>query len=382
VRGGRFPRLAVVSHSAVEESYRRKWELVAQSGWEVLLLVPPAWPEAGRMIRARPVSRGRLTVETVDGLWAGHVARWLPFQLFRRLSEFRPGLIHAEEEFFSLSCWAASRSARSLGVPFTFFTWENIRRRYRLLQEMMVPRLLSRASGALVGNRDGVRVLRNRGFRGPVAIVPQYGVDPREFRPRPRVACRRAMGWPVSGKVVGFVGRFVPEKGIGTLVFAVARLGPGVRLVLAGSGPMEAELRRMAVKLLPGRTIFQRPLPRSRMPILLGALDALVLPSRTTAVWKEQFGRVLAEAMACGRLVIGSSSGEIPAVISDPRLVFREGDGAGLAGKLDAMVMRGGARRLTARLRARALARYSEASVSSRTHLFLKSVVDSTHPRL
>jgi glycosyltransferase involved in cell wall biosynthesis len=59
--------------------------------------------------------------------------------------------------------------------------------------------------------------------------------------------------------------------------------------------------------------------------------DALVLPSRTTANWKEQFGRVLIEAMSCGVPVIGSSSGEIPHVIGDGGLVFAEGDSQALA---------------------------------------------------
>ena len=46
---------------------------------------------------------------------------------------------------------------------------------------------------------------------------------------------------------------------------------------------------------------------------------------------KEQFGRVLVEAMACEVPVIGSSSGEIPTVVGDAGLVFPEGDAAGLA---------------------------------------------------
>ena len=379
---GRLPRLAVISHSAVEESYRRKWELVARAGWEVLLLVPPAWPEAARMITARPYSRGRLTVGIVGGLWAGHVARWLPIGLYARMARFRPDIIHMEEEFFSLSCWSASRVARRLGVPFTFFTWENISRRYRHLQEHLVPRVLAASSGAVAGNRDAVGVLRRRGFRGPIPVIPQYGVDFSEFRPLSRAACRRRLHWPIAGKIAGYIGRFVPEKGIETLVRAVARLGPGIRLVLAGSGPIERELRDLAGKHLPGRAIFQRPLPRARMPGLMGALDVLVLPSRTTPEWKEQFGRVLAESMACGRPALGSDSGEIPSVLGDTRLVFHEGDAAGLARRLARLVSGGGGRALGARLRARAHARFSEESISLRIHLFLKGVVDSTHPRL
>ena len=196
------------------------------------------------------------------------------------------------------------------------------------------------------------------------------------FRPRPRGACRRALGWPVQGRVIGFIGRFVAEKGLPTLISAVARLEQNTRLVLAGSGPMEEELRQITGKVLPGRTRFQRPLPRKQMPVLLGAFDALVLPSRTTAEWKEQFGRVLAEAMACGRLALGSNSGEIPAVLGDARLIFREGDSAGLARMLDALVVRGGGKQLAAGLRKRAHSQFSEKYISSRTGDFFLRLID------
>jgi glycosyltransferase involved in cell wall biosynthesis len=67
-------------------------------------------------------------------------------------------------------------------------------------------------------------------------------------------------------------------------------------------------------------------------------MDCLVLPSRTTKKWKEQFGRVLIEAMACEVPVIGSDSGEIPNVIGESGLVFREGDADDLYSKLEVLI--------------------------------------------
>ncbi len=65
-------------------------------------------------------------------------------------------------------------------------------------------------------------------------------------------------------------------------------------------------------------------------------LDVLVLPSRTTPTWKEQFGRVIVEALWCGVPVVGSDSGEIPWLIglTGGGLVFPEGDSEALAGRL------------------------------------------------
>src|SRR5690606_34667598 len=62
-----------------------------------------------------------------------------------------------------------------------------------------------------------------------------------------------------------------------------------------------------------------------------GRIDALALPSRSQRDWKEQFGRVLAEAMACGLPCVGSDSGAIPEVMGPGGLVVPEGDALALA---------------------------------------------------
>src|SRR5205823_4589256 len=74
------------------------------------------------------------------------------------------------------------------------------------------------------------------------------------------------------------------------------------------------------------RVIFKSAVPTHEVPREMERLDVLVLPSLTRPNWKEQFGRVLPEAMSCETPVIGSSSGEIPYVIGDSGLVFKEGD--------------------------------------------------------
>src|SRR5207245_3300012 len=79
------------------------------------------------------------------------------------------------------------------------------------------------------------------------------------------------------------------------------------------------------------RLELQEGVPHHEVPRYLERMTALVLPSLTTPTWKEQFGHVLIEAMACGVPVIGSDSGAIPEVIGDAGLVVPEGDVAGLA---------------------------------------------------
>jgi glycosyltransferase involved in cell wall biosynthesis len=105
------------------------------------------------------------------------------------------------------------------------------------------------------------------------------------------------------------------------------------------------------------------------MPRVLGGFDVLVLPSRSTPSWVEQFGRVLVEAMACGVPVIGSSSGEIPHVIGDAGLVFPEGDVEALRGQLAMLAASPEERRRLGELgRQRALAAYTQARIAEATY--------------
>jgi glycosyltransferase involved in cell wall biosynthesis len=65
------------------------------------------------------------------------------------------------------------------------------------------------------------------------------------------------------------------------------------------------------------------------VPQYLNAMDILCAPSQTMPNWREQFGRMLIEAFACGVPVIGSDSGEIPYVIQDTGVVVGEKDESG-----------------------------------------------------
>jgi glycosyltransferase involved in cell wall biosynthesis len=134
----------------------------------------------------------------------------------------------------------------------------------------------------------------------------------------------------LDGYVV-FVGRLVPEKGARDLIAALADWPADVRLRIVGDGTQRSELEHLAVALgVRGRVDFQPAVSSTRIVEEYRQMDVLVLPSHTTRNWKEQFGRVMIEAMACDVPVVGSSSGEIPHVIGDAGLVYPEGDVAAL----------------------------------------------------
>ena len=169
--------------------------------------------------------------------------------------------------------------------------------------------------------------------------------------------------------MVGFLGRFVPEKGLGVLAAALDAVKTPWRALFVGGGKLENDLRDWAAKYSDDRVRVITGVPHDAVPSYLCAMDILTAPSQTTRRWREQLGRMLIEGMACGVPVIGSDSGEIPHVIGDAGMMLPEADvrawSAGLTALLDSPARRA---ELAARGRDRAKTAFAW-SVIARQHL-------------
>lgn len=289
------------------------------------------------------------------------------------LPQFQPDVIHAEEEPDSLAALQLAL-ARALFAPrakLVLHTWQNIHRRRAPHVEAVLAATLRAADAVLCANTDAQAILRQRGYTRPTPLIPAVGVDTEVFAPAPRPAH--------PGLVLGFLGRLTPEKGLVTLFTALAGLPPEITLRVVGDGPQKADLLALAAQLnLQARMTFVPPRPPADLPAEYAQLDALVLPSLTTPVWKEQLGRVLLEAMACRVPVIGSSSGAIPEVIGEAGLIFPEGDAPALAAHI-AELHRSPTRHaeLAEHGYQRAHTHYSQARLAERTAAFYTTLI---HP--
>ena len=207
--------------------------------------------------------------------------------------------------------------------------------------------VLHRTDHMIAGNQEASRLLRLQGFSGRISIIPQLKVDTQTFRPLTASPVRRQL--QLGSFVVGYVGRLVPE-GLDTLITAVSQL-PDVYLLLVGRGPIQGQLESLAQSLgVSDRLRIVAAVRHSEVPLFLNAMDTFVLPSRTAAHWKEQFGHVLIEAMACGVPVIGSDSGAIPEVVGPAGIIFPEGDVSALKSHLNDLYLHAEERRRLAEL--------------------------------
>jgi glycosyltransferase involved in cell wall biosynthesis len=366
-------RVLMVSKACVVGAYQKKLEELARLPQiELTVVVPPYWrDERGEIHLERQHTTGyELVVEPM--LLNGHFhLHWYP-GLGKQMQRVQPELVHIDEEPYNLATAHALWLARRVGAKSIFFSWQNIQRRYPLPFHLLERYVLGRADHGIVGNKESSQVWRAKGYQGPLAVIPQFGVDPEIFQPAPRPAGR--------GFIVGYVGgRLVEEKGVDLLLEALAGLEGMWRAYVLGSGPVREALQEQAQRLgLADRVSFDAPIPSARMPAYYHQLDALVLPSRTRPNWKEQFGRVLIEAMACGIPVVGSDSGEIPHVIGDAGLIFPEGRSDLLQAHLRELLRDPDLRtNLAQKGRERVLSRYTQAQIAAETYQVYQTALAS-----
>jgi len=356
-------RVVYVSKALVVGAYQRKLEELARvPGLQLIAIVPAAWQEGRTALRLERAHTVGYELIVAPLAFNGQFHLHFYPTLGRLLRQLRPDVLHMDEEPYNLATWHALAAGARAGARNLFFTWQNLSRRYPWPFRHMEQANYRRAAYALAGNQDAVAVLRGKGYTGPVAVIPQFGVDPDLFAPDPRP--------DNPAFTIGYAGRFVPEKGVDVLLRACARLtATAWEVRLLGEGPAREELAALAAELgIRERVHFLERLPSTEMVGFYRSLDVLVLPSVSRPNWVEQFGRVLIEAMACGVPVVGSNCGEIPHVIGDAGRVFPEGDAAALASALDALASEPATRAaLAAAGRARVLAKYTQAQIVTAT---------------
>jgi len=346
-------RILLVSHTYVTPENRGKLEQMGRRA-RLRALVP----ERGADIAGtqRTSASGAESYEFVPLPIVGRTlpgTQWLFTRWRQAWAGFDPHAVVLEQEVWSLAMLQglALRRRYARRASLTLFVWESLPRPgWRGPATTPFYRMAIRsASTIMVGDR-GARELFLRHGADPsrLFVTPQVGLEPRRLapvEPQERGRHRRDLGLDEDAFVVGFAGRFVPEKGVLDLVEAARALRPPgtrVQLALLGAGPLEPGIRKraggdVALAILPAR-------PRDQIAPFYQSLDAFVLPSRTTPTWKEQFGMAAAEAMACGVSVVGSSSGAIPDLIGRTGLVFPEGDVGALAAALNRLAAEPGLR--------------------------------------
>ncbi|MEM7126711.1 MAG: glycosyltransferase [Chloroflexota bacterium] len=317
----------MVSKALVVGAYQRKAEEIARLGVNLTVLIPTSWKDRrGQQVAERLHTVG-YSLQIVPICLNGQYHLHFYPTLRRELAQIRPDILHMDEEPYNLATWQALGVAESLGIRTLFFTWQNLNRLYPPPFRWIEKHNYQRAARALAGNQEACSVLRQKGYRRAVEVIPQFGVDPSLFFP-----VMNSRQWENGPLRIGYAGGLLPEKGLMDLLRACAALRGNWTLSIVGEGSEKASLQAFIhEKGLSEKVTIAPRRSSGSMPEYYQTLDVLVLPSRTQSNWKEQFGRVLIEAMACQVAVVGSTCGEIPNVIHQSGLVYDEGQWSELA---------------------------------------------------
>lgn len=332
-------KIVVLDHESVRGIDRSVWRALQETGeFDVTVVVPEVWREYGVLLKAEGEG-SPLHVIPLPTLGDYRAHRYMFRGLGPLLERLSPAVlfVNAEPENV-LACQALLLRWRGrMSCPIVLTTWRNIDHSrvgmpyklscfYSLLERLSLPHI----DRLVAHNADAVSLFSRYGYNKTTLIPP--ALDMNAFAvPRPG---REQTGKPLH---FGFAGRFIPEKGGVDLLQAFAQMKlRDSRLSMLGAGGCETAWKSLAQSLgVSDRVRWVSGVSHQEAINIISELDVLVLPSRTGKYWKEQFGRVLIEAMALGVAVVGSDSGEIPAVIGDAGVVFPEGDVGALASVLD-----------------------------------------------
>jgi glycosyltransferase involved in cell wall biosynthesis len=374
-RGERM-RVLRIAHSSLTPALRERERALARGYLDVDLEVVTTdrWREAEVQVQA--TTDDLLRVTTARPHLSKHIQLFAydPRPIIAALYRHRPHLIDLNHEPYSVACAEilALCSWFTPHTPVVMQTNQNILRRYPPPFNWLERRAFRRVAAAYGCSETVCEVLRAKGFEKPAPIIP-FGVNIEAFSPRPAAETEST-----RTLTIGFVGRMLRGKGLNVLAEALGKLtSESWRLLVVGDGPERATFAQtLAACGLLERAQFTGAINYDSVPDFYQQMDVLVMPTQTTKRIREQFGRVLVEAMASGVPVIGSTCGAIPEVIGDAGLVFPEGDADALADALRRMLFDGALRaRLALSGRERVEQHYSWERVADKTYELFRQVL-------
>jgi L-malate glycosyltransferase len=380
-------KLLIVSHACVTPINQQFFaEVELQTGWQLSIVTPTNWRnEYGQILDPEkwPNYKGQLLGLPIwmSGNIPLHIYRSVFFTILR---DIKPDIIYIHHEPYGVATTQIYlANYLSINKPIGFFTWQNISKNHPFPFKQMERFVLKKSSFAFPGSHSADSIIRKKGYKGNSVVLPS-GIDPNIYYPHLEDKdIEKTFDLVQKEFIFGYLGRIIEEKGLKTLLYALNQIRDlSWKLIIIGSGSFETEFDSIAQKLKLSHKIKRIGfIPHNEAPKYLSAFDLLVLPSETRPNWKEQFGRVIIEAIACGTPVIGSDSGEIPYLIeaTGGGLVFPEGNPETLAEQLKKLILNNALRQeLSQKGRQSVLEKFTNETLARRFAETIESTAKST----
>ena len=367
-------RAVITSHLYADPANRAKLRSLTGLGVTLAVAVPEQWSAGDGTTRQTEGGDDSgvqiVPIPVLGPLGEPDRLRWNAKALRQLLADFRPELLHIEEEPWTQPAALGIRLARRLGIKTALSTAESLPRSFTIAQRLRRERTLRQATGLIGSNRLALALAVKRRPAVPQLTVPRLGVSPPASAPRERHAALS----------IGFVGRLVPERGLDLLFRACVGLAGDWTLTVVGTGPSQEELEALAQRLgISARISWLGALPQQGMDEVWPRLDCVVLPSRTTQRWGATVGRAALQAMAHGVAVVGTDSGAVPELVGEGGRIVPEEDVPALSAALQELYAdRSECERLGSIGRRRILEQFSDDAIAAKTLTFWRTLTAAT----
>ena len=253
--------ILVVGHSYIVDLNCEKLRELARISpdIQVRVVVPKVWNPGGvqnKIIKSEFKDEGNFKIVPISNYSQNHqgLLTFSP-EIIGLLKEFKPNIIHVEQGIKSFAYAQLIILNKMLGLKAKncFFTWWNIPYDPKFPFSWLEKFNLGNTDGFIAGNQDALDIIRDHGYDGQSIIMPNLGIDDILFSPKKEPYLKQELDIKEKDFVIGFVGRFVSEKGILTLIKAVSNLhSKNWKLLLLGRGELEekiiAEITNLGLK--------------------------------------------------------------------------------------------------------------------------------------
>lgn len=346
-------KLLIIYHSGLAEDIKNIFREYVKQGIDLTVIVPF---KHGSLVYSEAHNKEKFKYIPLK-LKAGYNF----FKLFSVIKKVKPDVIHVFDEYHNFALFQTILCRNMLygrKVPVFCLAFQNIEYFYksppfnfdsltgffkRVLYKIFYPIIFYVHNKYLdgvvaAGNSEAIENIRSIGGRMPIERI-FFGVNFNKFYLKDKAVCRQKLGINNDMKLIGYVGRVIKAKGVDTAVKAIYLL-KDYHLAFVGMGNYEQDLKELKELIkslnLEDRVHFYDDVKSDDLVDYYNSFDVLVVPSKTTVRWKEQYGRILVEGMVSHLPIVGSSSGSIAEVLEGyPKyLIFKEGDDKELAEKI------------------------------------------------
>lgn len=347
-------KLAIVSHSCIKRINRSVYYNLAEVNNQLqLFFITPKEIRKGNVIIAsereqNPEHRLIKLEQLGDGL-----RTFTLNNLIETLNEIKPDIVLLENDPVSRIAMQASKWTRQNRKKIYCLTNDNFTRNIResfkrggiktVLQDQVINKQHKRISkyidGLFVINKEGKEIFTKKGYADKVIQIP-LGYNEKYFYPKhnAQLAFKKKNNISSETTIISYFGRIVEEKGIHLLIDELEKLKNENWFFMIDSFEANGAYQENIIKRLNSQAFEDKVLKfeaeHGEIAKYMQVTDITVAPSLCTPQYREQYGRVIPEAMACGSAVIASNSGQLPDLVGDAGMVFENGNALALSEKI------------------------------------------------